>query len=124
MPSREFLLRVQDMLAEMAVVEETIEGLSFEAFAQNRQALRAVLYSLAVIGEAVASVIADLETADSTMPWQQIRGMRNAVIHEYFQVDLEIVWQTTQLDLPALKETLQRILSSLEEGRSGVGCGD
>ena len=116
MPSREFLLRVQDMLAEIAVVEETIAGLSFEAFAQNRQALRAVLYSLAVIGEAVASVIADLETADSTMPWQQIRGMRNAVIHEYFQVDLEIVWQTTQLDLPALKESLQQILSSLEEG--------
>ena len=57
MPSREFLLRVQDMLAEIAVVEETIAGLSFEAFAQNRQALRAVLYSLAVIGEAVASVI-------------------------------------------------------------------
>jgi len=113
-PSREFLLRVQDMLTELAVVEETVEGLSFETFTQNRQALRAVLYSLAVIGEAVASVISDLEAAEPTMPWHQIRGMRNAVIHEYFQVDVEIVWQTTQLDLPTLKDSLQRILDGLK----------
>lgn len=115
MPPREFAVRVRDMLAEIAVVEETIEGLSFEAFSLNRQALRAVLYSLAVIGEAVTSVIADLEAADPLMPWHQIRGMRNAVIHEYFQVDLEIVWQTTQLDLPILKDALQRILDGLDE---------
>jgi len=108
-PSREFALRVQDMLAEITVVEETVEGLSFEEFSRNRQALRAVLYSLAV-----ASVIADLEAAEPTMPWHQIRGMRNAVIHEYFQVDVDIVWQTTQLDLPTLKTALQRILYSLE----------
>ncbi len=116
MPSREFALRVQDMLAEIVVVEETIEGLSFEIFTQNRQALRAVLYSLAVIGEAVASVIDDLKMADPMTPWEQIRGMRNAVIHEYFQVDLEIVWQTTQADLPVLKTALQRVLDSLEAG--------
>jgi len=112
-PSREFALRVQDMLAEIGVVEETIAGLSFEEFSQNRQALRAVLYSLAVVGEAVASVIADLETAEPAMPWHQIRGMRNTVIHEYFQVDVAIIWQTTQLDLPILKNALQRVLDGL-----------
>ena len=110
MSSREFVRRVQDMLTEMGVVEETIAGLSFEDFVQNRQALRAVLYSLAVLGEAVASVINDLEAAEPKTLWHQIRGMRNAVIHEYFQVDMEIVWQTTQLDLPILKSSLQRIL--------------
>ncbi len=113
MPSREFELRVQDMLAEIAVAEETVEGLTFEAFAQNRQALRVVLYSLAVIGEAVASAIDELEAADPATPWHQIRGMRNAVIHEYFRVDVETIWQTTQMDLPTLKLTLQRILDVL-----------
>lgn len=110
MPSREFALRVQDILAEIAVVEEIITDLSMEAFSQNRQALRAVLYSLAVIGEAVASAIADLEAAEPTIPWHQIRGMRNAVIHEYFRVDVEIIWETARSDLPILKEALQRIL--------------
>lgn len=51
-----------------------------------------------MIGEAVASAIADLETADSTLPWHQIRGMRNAVIHEYFRVDLAVIWETIQSD--------------------------
>jgi uncharacterized protein with HEPN domain len=114
-PSREFVLRVQDMLAEIVVVEETIAGLSFDTFAQNRQALRAVLYSLAVIGEAVASVIDELKGVDPLTAWHQIRGMRNAVIHEYFQVDLEMVWQTTQLDLPVLKVNLQKVLKSLDD---------
>jgi uncharacterized protein with HEPN domain len=56
-PSRDFVLRVQDILAETTVVEETVAGLSYEAFSQDRQALRAALYSLAVIGEAVANTI-------------------------------------------------------------------
>lgn len=113
MPSRELELRVRDMLAEIAVVEEAVTGLSAETFAHNPQALRAVLYSLAVIGEAVASAINELEEADSATPWHQIRGMRNAVIHEYFRVDVETVWQTVQLDLPLLKTALKRILEEL-----------
>lgn len=115
MPSREFRLRVQDILSEITIVEEITTGLNFEAFTQNQQALRAVLYSLAVIGEAVASAIAYLEATDPTLPWHQIRGMRNVVIHEYFQVDLEIIWETIQTDLPILKASLQRILNELEE---------
>lgn len=113
MPSRELTLRVQDMLTEIAVVEDTIAGLTYEDFEQNPQALRVVLYSLAVIGEAVASSIDDLEAAEPKMPWHKIRGMRNAVIHEYFQVDLEIVWQTTQSDLPDLKTVLEQILTNI-----------
>lgn len=116
MPSREFALRVQDMLAEVAVVEETITDLSLETFSQNQQALRVVLYSLAVIGEAVVSVIAELEAAAPEIPWHQLRGMRNAVIHEYFRVDVELIWETVRSDLPKLKEALQHILKGLKAG--------
>ncbi len=115
MSPREFELRVQDMLTEIAVVEEIIAGLNAAAFSRNQQALRAVLYSLAVIGEAVGSALTELEAADSATPWRQIRGMRNTVIHEYFRVDVETVWQTTQLDLPMLKVVLQEILDGLGE---------
>ena len=73
-----------------------------------------MLYSLAIIGEAVASAIDDLEAADPETPWHQIRGMRNAVIHQYFRVDVETVWQTAQLDLPMLKTALQRLLDDIE----------
>lgn len=113
MPSREFELRIQDILSEITVVEEIVAGLNFETFTRNRQASRAVLYSLAVIGEAVASAIADLETTDPTLPWHQIRGMRNAVIHEYFRVDLAVIWETIQSDLPILKASLKQILNNI-----------
>jgi uncharacterized protein with HEPN domain len=93
------------------VLEQTIVGLNFETFSQNQQTLRAVLYSLAVIGEAVASAIADLEIADPSIPWHQIRGMRNMVIHEYFRVDVAMIWETVRSDLPGLKASLQGILA-------------
>lgn len=86
MPTRDLRLRVQDMLTEIAVIEQSTTGLDFEIFAQNPQTLRAVLYSLAVIGEAVASAINDLELLNPSLPWRPIRGLRNAVIHEYFRV--------------------------------------
>ena len=82
MPSREFNLRLQDMLTEIAVVEKTIAGLTYETFSKNEQALRVILYSLAVIGEAVASSTDALEAANPELPWYQIRGMRNMVIYE------------------------------------------
>ena len=106
-------LKLQDMLTEIAVVEKNIAGLTYETFAKNDQALRVVLYSLAVIGEAVANSNDALEAANPELPWQQIRGMRNMVIHEYFQLDLETVWETTLSDLPLLKSALQEILDNL-----------
>ncbi len=115
MPSRDFKLRVEDMLTEINIIENTVQGLTEESFSQNQQALRAVLYGLAVIGEVVARAIDELEQADAKIPWRQIRGMRNMVIHEYFRVDVAMIWQTVQVDLPVLKQSLEQILNSLRE---------
>ncbi len=115
MPSREFGLRIQDMLTEIIVIENTVQGLTLETFSQNQQAIRVVLYSLAVIGEAVARAIDQLEEADSKVPWGQIKGMRNMVIHEYFRVDVVMIWETTQVDIPMLKQSLLQIQSNFTE---------
>jgi uncharacterized protein with HEPN domain len=108
-PSREFKLRIEDILTEIAVIENTVKDLSLETFSQNQQALRVVLYGLAVIGEVVARAIDELEKADANIPWKQIRGMRNMVIHEYFRVDVAMIWETVQVDLPMLKQSLLQI---------------
>lgn len=115
MPSREFDLRIEDILTEIAVIESTVKDLNFQTFSQNQQALRVILYGLAVIGEAVASIIDELEKADSNIPWGQIRGMRNMVIHEYFCVDLTMIWETLQVDLPMLKRSLLKIQNRLTD---------
>lgn len=113
MPSREFELRIEDMLTEITVIENTVQELNLETFSQNQQALRVVLYSLAVIGEAVARTINELEKTDGDIPWGQIRGLRNMVIHEYFRVDIGMIWETVEVDLPILKQSLLRIQSQI-----------
>ena len=97
------------------MIESITQGLDFAAFVQSPQALRAVLYSLVVIGEAVASMVVYFEVIDPAMPWKEIQGMRNMIIHEYFRVDTEILWETVQVDLPLLKESLLRIQQELSD---------
>jgi uncharacterized protein with HEPN domain len=110
--SRSFADRIQDMLKEVAEIEQFVEGMSFEEFCEDQRTLKAVLYCLAIIGEAAASLLPEASTRYSEIPWIDIRGMRNIAIHEYFQIDLEIVWETVQGDLPQLKRTLTAVLQA------------
>jgi uncharacterized protein with HEPN domain len=112
-PFRSFADRIQDMLNEVIEVQQLVEGMGFEDFCQDRRTLKAVLYSLAVIGEATANVLPEVQTAYPQVPWVDIRGMRNATIHEYFQLDLEIVWATIQTDFPLFQATLEQILEDI-----------
>lgn len=68
MPSRELLLRIEDVLTEITVIENTVKDLNFDTFSQNQQALLVILYGLAVIGEAVARTIDELEQFNSNIP--------------------------------------------------------
>jgi uncharacterized protein with HEPN domain len=66
---------------------------------------------LAIIGEAVRAIPPELEAAHPEIPWDDVRGMRNIVIHEYFQVDLSIIWQTIQEDLVSLEFSLRQLIN-------------
>ncbi|MBP0008784.1 MULTISPECIES: DUF86 domain-containing protein [unclassified Roseofilum] len=110
MPSREFSDRVQDILTEVIEIEQFVEGMIFTQFCEDRRTLKAILYGLAVIGEATANISPQVHTTYPQVPWIDIRGMRNVVIHEYFQLDLEIIWETIQTDFPLFKLTLEEIL--------------
>jgi uncharacterized protein with HEPN domain len=69
------------------------------------------LYNLAIIGEAVRNIPPDVETSHPEIPWDDVRGMRNIVIHEYFQVNLSIIWQTLQEDLVLLEVSLRQLMN-------------
>ena len=112
MPPREWRLRVEDMLDAIAKIERYVHGLTFDQFQADDKTIDAVVRNLEVIGEAVRHLSADPETLASTIPWADIAGMRNILIHEYFGVDLTIVWTTVTSDLPALKLSLKRLLGS------------
>jgi uncharacterized protein with HEPN domain len=86
----------------------------FDAFQNNRQVQDAVVRNIEIIGEAVNkinSIAPEFIDQHPQLPWAQIRAMRNVVIHEYFFVDLKVVWTTIRDDLPRLKQQIDDLLT-------------
>jgi len=90
-----------------------------EALQKNQQVQDAVVRNIEIIGEAV-NKIHDLDpdfiNRHPDVPWARMRGMRNVVIHEYFFVDLKIVWTTVKHDLPRLKQQIDGLLIEQRRG--------
>jgi len=110
-PSKDWQNRVRDVLAAITEIREFTNEITFEEFQNDRKTIRAVLYNLAIIGEAVRGIPPELEASHPEIPWDDVRGMRNIVIHEYFQVSLSIIWQTIQEDLVSLEFSLHQLIN-------------
>jgi uncharacterized protein with HEPN domain len=109
LPPRDWRLRVEDILDAIARIERYVAGLTSEQFKADQKTVDAVVRNLEIIGEAVRHLAAEEESLPDGIPWTDISGMRNILIHEYFGVDLNIIWQTISEDLPELRRQLQRI---------------
>jgi uncharacterized protein with HEPN domain len=95
-----------------------VEGLSKAAFMADRRTQQAVIMSLMTIGEVAARIVAQYpEFADrhTEVPWRQMRGMRNRLVHGYFEVDLDVVWETTRSAIPDLRRSLRSMDPSPEQ---------
>jgi uncharacterized protein with HEPN domain len=76
----------------------------------DRMLVLSLVKELEIIGEAANKVSAETRSQSNAIPWQDISGMRNRLIHAYFDVDLDVVWSTVTKDLPSLKAELDRLL--------------
>ena len=110
MPSRDWRLRIQDILQSITEILQRTEGMKFEDFMADRTIIKAVLYDLGIIGEAARNIPADIQSRYSQIPWRLMGDMRNVIFHEYFQVELEIVWLAIQNNLPSLALQRQHLL--------------
>jgi len=107
--------RLKDILGAIAKIER-YAAQGRDAFFQDELLQVWVIYHLQVIGEAAARLGPDFHAAHPHIPWAQIVGMRNILVHEYFGVDLEEVWLTVERDLPTLKQQMEDLLRRLESG--------
>ena len=102
-----YLRHIRDAIA---AIEEYASGVAFDAFSRNRLLQDGVIRELEIIGEAAKNVSAEFREANSDVPWRDIAGMRDKLIHEYFGVDMEAVWNTVVQDIPELKATTDKLL--------------
>jgi uncharacterized protein with HEPN domain len=89
---------------------EFIHGKNRSDLDTDRMLVLSLVKELEIIGEAANKVSAETRSQSNAIPWQDISGMRNRLIHAYFDVDLDVVWSTVTKDLPALKAELDRLL--------------
>ena len=97
------------------MIDATEEALSFtsgisrQEFSSNRMLILSVIKDIEIIGEAASRVTSDTKTDYPKIPWKDIILMRNRLIHGYFDVDISLVWNTVEQDLPELLQMLKKI---------------
>ena len=111
MPPRSWRFRVDDILKAIDAVEVYTEGLDGDGFEAERMVVDAVLRNLSVIGEAAVNIPEEIRQLAPGVPWPDVIGMRNIVVHEYFGVSLPVVWHTIRVELPQLRESLLDLIA-------------
>lgn len=115
-PRRTYLDYVRDMLAYTQRAEDFLRGMDYEQFRQDERLVLAVTRALEIIGEAARQIPSAIRERHAGVPWSEVIGMRNILIHDYFGVNEEVLWRTVQEDLPPLREALTEMLRNLELG--------
>ena len=107
---RNYRLYLKDILAAMESIEQFVAGMDFEAFERDDKTASAVLRKLEIIGEAAKQVPENIRQKYPQVPWREMAGMRDKLIHFYFGMDYSLVWRTITERLPGIKRELQRML--------------
>ena len=102
-----------DILYAIEKAQEFVEGVDADDFYGNTEKIFAVIRALEIIGEAARHIPSDIQRQHPDIPWAEIIGMRNVVIHDYFGVDNEVIWRTVQEDLPPLQLQLADFLQTI-----------
>jgi len=109
-PPRDWRMRIEDILQSIAVIQEYTQGMTLESFARDRKTVDAVLRNITIIGEAAGHVPPEVADAHPEIPWRVMRDFRNVVVHVYFGIQLSILWNTIQSDMPPLVAPLKQLL--------------
>ena len=102
--------RVSDILDAIDKIARYTADHTRKTFEVDDKTVDAVVRNITIIGEASTHMPEEVEARVPGVPWSEMRGMRNIVVHEYFGVDFDILWETVQHDLPPLVWPLQELL--------------
>jgi uncharacterized protein with HEPN domain len=103
---------IQDIAEAMDKAMKFVEGMSYEDFVKDDRTVFAVIRALEIIGEAVKNIPQEFRVEHPEIPWRDMAGMRDKLVHEYFGVKLEVIWKTIKEEIPPLKPLFEKILES------------
>ena len=99
-----------DMLLSARDAVEFAQGITYSQFEQRRLHQNAIVKAVEIVGEAASQVSPSTREDQPHIPWSEIIGMRNRLVHAYFDIDADLVWRTVKEDLPKLITQLERIV--------------
>lgn len=117
MPKRNDSELLGDILQATERIEKYTKGLGYKRFEKNEKTQDAIIRNLEIVGEAARNLSPEFKKQHSDIEWQKISDMRNILIHFYFGVSLDIVWQTAKNRLPDIKPKLERALKDIKRKR-------
>lgn len=104
---------IQHILDAIEDIEESVRNFSEEQFGKNKDVKDSNIRRLEILGEAVKNISDSLKKKYPKIPWKEIAGTRDKMIHQYFGVDLEIVWNIITKEIPKLKKEIKQIKKEL-----------
>lgn len=110
---RNYKLFLDDISQRIEKVESYIENMTFEEFKQDDKTVSACIREIEVIGEATKQIPKEITNRFNELPWSLMAKMRDKLIHWYFDIDEEIVWNVAMQKLPQIKEKIDKIISEL-----------
>ena len=113
--SKNYKLYLEDILDASIKIESYVTSLTFEHFSHYNMAIDAVTRNLMIIGEAAKNIPLDVQKNYPSVEWKKIAGFRDIIVHAYFVVDLDKIWNVIKDDLPKLKKDIKKIIKELNQ---------
>jgi uncharacterized protein with HEPN domain len=115
---RDFQVYVEDIIEAIDSIQAYTKGLTYEKFSCDKKTIDAVIRNFEIIGEATKQMPLAVRQEYSKVPWREMAGMRDKLIHGYFGVQLDVVWKTVKERIPAVRISICEVLAELKREKS------